>query len=164
MAFHAPLGRLLQWCFIFVFLSILVIFHYSPPGHLRSVGSLTSMKHIPSNFDRSHLPRTGWIKTHLPSATHRLTTREESSISCVNAAISISISDDDDDDDDDVSNFQRDKTSDLPVDERRGCASLSDVGLDGMGARTTRMILQHLVVVARGLRVGWCPIFSLTGW
>ena len=42
------------------------------------------------------------------------------------------------------------------------CVSFSQVGLDGLGARVTRIIRQHLIAAASNRRIDWCPLFSLS--
>ena len=135
---HTSLHAAIKWAFLFIVGCLVLLFWI----HRRSSSSLprTMEMTIPPNYDTSHLPNKGWLRTHVPSAARRIEQRRSSK--CIGQV-----------------------RNDVPTSPSQlGCVILSDFGLDGLGARTTRMLSQHLLVAASSQRIGWCPMFSLTGW
>ena len=138
----------IQWGFGCTIGCIVLLYYYSPLGRSNST-LISAGTSIPSNWDRSHLPHLGWIKTHLPSAKLHLDARHQAQ-PCNTPGSTPDI---------------RGGTQDSLPPPPNHCIVLSDLGLDGLGARTTRMIEQHLIVAASlTSSIGWCPMFSLTGW
>ena len=133
-----PLAKAFQCCIAIAIVVSLWLYYNSPVGR-----SSSSLKATSTNWDTGHrhsLPNKGWIKTHLSSAAARTSIR-----------------------------LQEPPCKPVPFHSNGNgnvnCIVLSEVGLDGLGARTTRMLVQHLMVASSTTaRIDWCPIFSLTGW